>query len=86
MYLENQLKTQQENVKAAEEQLSTTNVISHVSGVAEEVNIHVGEMFTGAPTAGIKIVNTSNLKVVTDIPENYLITGNKRNTCTYFCS
>jgi membrane fusion protein (multidrug efflux system) len=70
--LENQIKTQLENVKAAEEQLSTTSVISNVSGVADEVNIHVGEMFTGAPTAGIKIVNTTNLKVVTDIPENYL--------------
>ncbi|WP_018611110.1 efflux RND transporter periplasmic adaptor subunit [Segetibacter koreensis] len=70
--LENQLKTQQENIKSAEEQLSTTSVISNVSGVADEVNIHVGEMFTGGPAAGIKIVNTSNLKVVTDIPENYL--------------
>lgn len=70
--LENQLKTQQENIKAAEEQLSTTSVVSNVSGVADEVNIHVGELFTGAPTAAIKIVNTSNLKVVTDIPENYL--------------
>lgn len=70
--LENQLKTQQENIKAAEEQLNTTSVVSNVSGVADEVNIHVGEMFTGSPTAGIKIVNTSKLKVVTDIPENYL--------------
>lgn len=70
--LENQLKTQQENIKGAQEQLNTTSVVSNVSGVADEVNIHVGEMFTGAPTAGIKIVNTSNLKVVTDIPENYL--------------
>jgi RND family efflux transporter MFP subunit len=43
-----------------------------VSGIAEEVNIHVGETFTGAPTNGIKIVNFSNLKVVTDVPENYL--------------
>lgn len=70
--LQNQLKTQEENVKAAQEQLNTTSVISNVSGVADEVNIHVGESFTGAPTAGIKIVNNSNLKVVTDIPENYL--------------
>jgi RND family efflux transporter MFP subunit len=70
--LENQLKTQQENIKAAEEQLATTNVVSNVSGIADEVNIHVGELFTGAPQAGIKIVNTSNLKVVTDVPENYL--------------
>lgn len=70
--LENQLKTQQENIKSAQEQLNTTSVVSNVSGVADEVNIHVGEMFTGAPTNGIKIVNTSNLKVVTDVPENYL--------------
>ncbi len=70
--LENQIKTQQENIKVAEQQLATTNVISHVSGVADEVNIHVGEMFTGASAAGIKIVNTTNLKVVTNVPENYL--------------
>jgi membrane fusion protein (multidrug efflux system) len=47
-------------------------VYSDVSGVADEVNIHVGETFTGSPMAGIKIINTSNLKVVVDIPENYL--------------
>jgi RND family efflux transporter MFP subunit len=70
--LENNLKTQLENIKAAEEQLKTTNVVSNVSGIADEVNIHVGETFTGSPMAGIKIVNTSSLKVITDIPENYL--------------
>jgi RND family efflux transporter MFP subunit len=43
-----------------------------VSGVADEVNIKVGELFTGVPTSGIKIVNTSILKVVTDVPENYI--------------
>lgn len=75
--LENQLKTQQENLKAAQEQLATTNVVSSVSGVAEEVNVHPGELFTGAPNAGIKIVNTSNLKVVTEVPENYLSRVNK---------
>jgi RND family efflux transporter MFP subunit len=70
--LENTLRTQMENVKAAEEQLKTTTVTASVDGVADEVNIHVGEMFTGSPMSGIKIVNTKNLKVVTDIPENYL--------------
>lgn len=70
--LENQIKTMQENVKIAQEQAGQSNVYSNVSGVAEEVNIHVGETFTGSPMAGIKIVNTSSLKVVTDIPENYL--------------
>ncbi len=75
--LENTLRTQQENVRAAQEQLNTTTVVSNVNGVAEEVNIHVGETFTGAPMQGIKIVNKSNLKVVTDIPENYLARVNK---------
>ena len=70
--LENQLKTMQENVKIAQEQAGLSNVYSDVSGVADEVNIHVGETFTGSPMAGIKIINTSALKVVTDIPENYL--------------
>lgn len=70
--LENQIKTMQENVKIAQEQLNLSNVYSDVSGVADEVNIHVGEMFTGAQGMGIKIVNTNSLKVVTDIPENYL--------------
>ena len=70
--LENNLKTQLENVKSAQEQLATATVVSNVNGVAEEVNIHVGETFTGSPAQGIKIVNNSNLKVVTIIPENYL--------------
>lgn len=70
--LENQLRTMQENVKIAQEQVSLSNVYSNVSGIADEVNIHVGEIFTGSPMAGIKVVNTSSLKVVTDIPENYL--------------
>jgi RND family efflux transporter MFP subunit len=36
------------------------------------VTIHVGEFFTGAPTAGISIVSTGDLKAVVDVPENYL--------------
>ena len=70
--LENQLKAMQANVQSAQEQANLSNVYSDVSGVADEVNIHVGETFTGSPMAGIKIINTSNLKVVVDIPENYL--------------
>jgi RND family efflux transporter MFP subunit len=70
--LQANLRTQQENLKLAQEQLATSNVVSNVDGVADEVNIHPGETFTGAPTMGIKIVNTRNLKVVTNIPENYL--------------
>jgi len=72
--LENQLKSANEQVKVAIEQMNTSNVYSDVSGVADIVNIRVGETFQGMTAAGpqIKIVNTSNLKVVTNIPENYL--------------
>ena len=62
----------QRNISTLQEQLSYSNVYAQVSGVADEVNIKVGETFTGAPTNGIKIVNTSVLKVVTDVPENYI--------------
>lgn len=70
--LQSQLRTMDENVTLAQQQANLSNVYSDVSGVADEVNIHVGETFTGSPMSGIKIINTSSLKVVTDIPENYL--------------
>ncbi|MGG9971130.1 efflux RND transporter periplasmic adaptor subunit [Ferruginibacter sp. SUN002] len=72
--LENQLKTADEQVKIAQEQLKTANVYSDVSGIADQVNVKVGELFSGVSAAGaqIKIVNTSSLKVVTSVPENYL--------------
>ncbi len=72
--LENQLTGAGEQVKVAVEQMKTTNVYSDVNGVADIVAIRVGETFQGMSAMGpqIKIVNTSNLKVVTNIPENYL--------------
>jgi len=72
--LENQLRGTEENVKVITEQLNTANVYSDVNGIADEVNIKVGETFTGMSSNGpqIKIVNTSSLKVVTNVPENYI--------------
>lgn len=72
--LEAQLKSAEENVKSVVEMLNTTNVYSDVSGVADEVNIRVGETFSGVTAQGaqIKIVNNSHLKVSGNIPENYL--------------
>jgi membrane fusion protein (multidrug efflux system) len=77
--LEKQLSAANENIKVQEEQLSSYNVYSDVSGVADEVNVRVGEIFSGAvgTSPQIKIVNTSGLKVVTDVPENY--TGKVRS-------
>jgi membrane fusion protein, multidrug efflux system len=68
--LESQLKSAEEQVKISREQLQFTSVYSDVDGVAEDVNIRIGELFAGA--GQIKIVNTSNLKVTTEVPENYL--------------
>lgn len=72
--LENGLQAAEEGVKTAREQLSTTNVYSDVNGIADVVAVRVGEIFQGMTQAGpqIKIVNTSSLKVVTNVPENYL--------------
>lgn len=72
--LEKNLKAAQEQVKVAEEQLKTSLVYSDVSGVADEVNVRIGEAFVGATALGpqIKIVNTNSLKVIADVPENYL--------------
>lgn len=72
--LENQLRASGEQVKVAVEQMNTTNVYSDVSGIADIVNVRVGETFQGMTAMGpqIKIVNTSSLKVVSNIPENYL--------------
>jgi len=68
--LDNQLKSAQEQLKITNDQLNFTSVYSDVSGVAEDVNIKVGEIFAGV--GQIKIVSTSDLKVTTQIPENYI--------------
>jgi len=72
--LENGLNAAAEGVKTAKEQLNTTNVTSDVNGVADIVAVRTGEIFSGMTATGpqIKIVNTSSLKVVTSVPENYL--------------
>lgn len=68
--LENQLKSAEEQVKVGAEQLNTTEVRSDVDGVAETVMVKAGELFAGM--GQIKIVNTSKLKVISIVPENYL--------------
>ncbi|HSN60158.1 MAG TPA: efflux RND transporter periplasmic adaptor subunit, partial [Ferruginibacter sp.] len=84
--LESQLRQVNEGVKVAQEQLSTAAVYSDVSGIADIVNIRVGEIFQGMTAAGpqIKIVNTSSLKVVSNIPENYLGTVQKGTAVIVF--
>lgn len=72
--LENQLVAANEQVKVAIEQLNTANVYSDVSGIVDQVNVRIGETFTGTNAMGaqIVVVNKSTLKVQVNVPENYL--------------
>lgn len=73
--LQSQLRAAESQVASAQEQLSNTNVTAQISGVIDQVNVKVGEFFSpqsaADPRAGISIVNNSNMKIVTDVPENY---------------
>jgi RND family efflux transporter MFP subunit len=64
-----QLKAATEQLGMAKDQLAFTSVYSDVDGVAEEVNVKVGEFFQGP--GQIKIVNTEHLKITAQVPENY---------------
>ena len=76
-----QLLQAKNNVDALERSIATINeqiklftVYSPVSGIADLVNIKVGELFVGANAAGfqIRIVNNNTLKAVVEVPENYM--------------
>lgn len=71
-----QLNAAQAQVGMAQEQVNMTNVKAEISGVVDELNVKVGELYSAqtaaTPGMGIRIVNNSSLKVVTNIPENYV--------------
>jgi membrane fusion protein, multidrug efflux system len=73
-----QAKTNVENLRKQlallGEQHNMSNVYAEISGIADAVNIKVGEFFTpsSASMRGIRIVNTTDLKVTVEVPENYL--------------
>lgn len=67
--LGSQLKAALEQLGMAKDQLAFTSIYSDVDGVAEEVNVKVGEIFMGA--GQLKIVNTDKLKLTSQVPENY---------------
>ncbi len=64
-----QLRAATEQLGMVKDQLAYTSVYSDVDGVAEEVNVKVGELFGGP--GQIKIVNTEKLKLTSQVPENY---------------
>ena len=76
-----QLKNAENSVNSLKDQINTavtgwemSNVRSDVNGTVEQLNLRVGEIFTGmaGSTPQIMVVNSSALKVVTEVPENYL--------------
>lgn len=69
----NNVEALESQIAVQEEQLKTYNVFADQSGIADIVNIKVGELFTGMSVTGpqIQIVNNTELKVKVDIPENY---------------
>ncbi|MFT3748543.1 MAG: efflux RND transporter periplasmic adaptor subunit [Agriterribacter sp.] len=60
----------EKQIATAQEQSSFSNVYAEMSGVAETVNIKVGEMFMGGQQ--IRVVNTDDLKITAQVPENYM--------------
>ena len=74
--LQSQLNAAQAQVSMAQEQANMSNVYAGISGMIDEMNVKVGEFFSpqsaAMPGAGIRIVNNNNLKIVTNVPENYV--------------
>ena len=60
-------------VATLKENWRTSFVYAPIGGIADVVNIKAGEIFNGVSANGpqIQIVNTSGMKVVTEVPENY---------------
>ena len=69
-----QAETLRKQIALIQKQSALMTVTAPTSGVADEVNVRVGEMFVGNTAMGpqIRIVNTSDLKVQVQVPENYL--------------
>lgn len=63
----------EKQIATAKESWKTTFVYAPISGIAEDVNVKVGEIFLGVNGLGpqIRIINISNMKVVTEVPETY---------------
>ncbi|MBB1285864.1 efflux RND transporter periplasmic adaptor subunit [Flavisolibacter sp. BT320] len=71
---ETQVKTLRQQIGVIQKQAALMTVTAPMSGVAEKVDVRVGETFTGVSALGpqISIVNTGNLKITAQVPENYL--------------
>jgi len=66
----NTLDQAQMQVDLVNRQIELTRVYADINGIADVVNIRLGEIFTGINQ--LQIVNTTDLKAVAQVPENYL--------------
>lgn len=57
-------------LKAAQDQLDFTNVYADIDGTVDNITVKLGETF-GPGAQSLHLVNTSNLKVVLQVPELY---------------
>lgn len=69
-----QVNTLRQQIGIIQRQAALMTVTAPMSGVAEKVDVRVGETFIGVTAMGpqISIVNTGNLKITAMVPENYL--------------
>lgn len=69
-----QVETLRKQIGILQKQAGLMTVTAPSSGVADAVNVRVGELFTGTSVAGpqIRIVNTGSLKITAEVPENYI--------------
>ncbi|MCX8019785.1 MAG: efflux RND transporter periplasmic adaptor subunit [Chitinophagaceae bacterium] len=71
-----QLNSARAAVRQAQEVVNMSLVRAGISGIVEQVNVRVGEFFTGASPDGrgaqILIVNNSRLKAEIPVPDNYV--------------
>ena len=75
MSAQTQVETLKKNIGVIQNQAALMTVTAPMSGVAEVVNLRVGEILSPQQTpemAQIKIVNSGTLKITALVPENYL--------------
>ena len=64
-----QMESLQKQMAIFQKQISLSNVVAPISGVTDQVTVRLGEMYN---PMGIRIVNTNDLKITAEVPENYL--------------
>lgn len=69
-----QVEALERGIATAQEQIRQFAVVSPVDGIVDQVNVKVGELFTGANQLGyqIRVVDNSILKAIVEVPENYM--------------